>query len=660
MSWLPDLLAAGSLAVSYGFVVVAILLGLRGFGLPTSGRLALAPVLAQATLSLALQCGLLAGSTALAGGLAAALVTASLLWIIAHHRRLKEEIRGVWAGLRPHLWIILPLGLLLLYSLAQCLALPVRNYDALKYHLPRVFLFMQADSFFLDSFNRYHQAVFPVGADILFLPYVALGLRSGLAIFSLSSYLSIGFAAFTIARHYGSPKNSALCALLVLSLTQIVLQSTSVKNDILMAAVAGCCLMIALRLQPRPDLPKVLFLGILTAYGISVKATFLAFLPGLACLLLLQVKPWNIARIREWTRTATSSPFPVLSTLIASLVLSNIWLFVWNHYQYGAWSGPSSFTYRHEQHDGLLGGGSNLIRYGLQILQGTYLSDVWLSSALDQSPFSVQLTLFYRANIEPLIGSLGATREAFGIYWLHDENFAWFGPIGAIIFFVCMPYALIRHPARAWPALLPAIGFFLIIALKISWMPWNGRFFSAFFISLVPAVALSLSGLREKRLRGGLIGIALILLSIVKLTDFSNPIWLPSLPPTAATPAYVQFTEKAAERSWKELLRMTSIHEDEPLKLVSNLPAGSRVGLYTNGHRMSYHLFHSRPDLEWIPLDRIRGEGEIEILEAVSIFLRSEIGYLLVLNAYSPAWKEVVWARSPDGSAVILKNPNLL
>jgi hypothetical protein len=575
---------------------------------------------------------------------------------------LDKDTKRLWQHCQKYALVCIPILLCLIYSGAQILLLPIKNIDALTYHLPRVWLFIQNNSFFLESFNRYHEAIFPVGSDILFYPFLALKTTAGLGIFSLSSYIAIGAAVYSIARLYTSPKNATLATLIVMSLTEIVLQAPSVKNDIIMAGVAISALLIALKLKPTAPYRQLLLLAILCLFGVSTKTTFLAFLPGLAILTATKLQLWKRASCQHLLSGLWQNRKLTLICVIPLLIASQIWLFAWNTLNYETWSGPEVFTHRHQQHDGIKGTVANITRYGIQTLEIGYLTDQLSARALDSSLPSEVLTLLYYNSLEPYFKEAGATREEFYAQWLTHEDYAWFGPLGAGMLYICLPLALIRKPDTRL-ALLPALGFCFIIAAKVSWMPWNGRFFTTFFITLTPALAVSLHVIAHKWLYRALLGIALASLCTIKIIDFNRytiPIAKMISRGLEISPQnIIKYTISDGENIWSRVLNNTMPNPGTPEALLQTVPHSATVALYDNGSHLGHFNFYTaRPDIRWVPLNIRRTSSKITPQEAINRFIRSDHNYCLFIGKYPTEISNNFARHSPDNYAhLITKAP---
>lgn len=629
---------------------------------PIANVIAISIPITQAIISAIFQIHFLIGSTTLV--IALILVFMSYTWLLTYKGRdiFKNDIKQLYCFSLNHIWYIGPLVLCLIYMFAQALLLPIKNHDALTYHLPRVFLFMQENSFFVDAFNRYHEVIFPVGADILFYPFVAFGTNHGLAIFSLSSYIAIGAAVYAISRQFASVKNAITAAVILTSLTALVLQAATVKNDILMVATAAAALLLVIR-SPRESSHRTLLLLLgLCLFGISIKTTFMAFMPGLGLLAILHFKLYQPSVcIRILTGLRKDYKLCLLC-IVPFLITSQIWLFIWNAKQYETWSGPNEFTERHTQHDGMLGTLANGTRYALQIIQVGTITDYIAPQLLGQPRYSETLNYFYQQNLDPLFGDAGASREPFSISWVTHEDWAWFGPFGAFIVFLCIPYAIFRRP-KTCLLLLPAFGFYLIISAKVSWMPWNGRFFSTFFIATTPALAITLEHWNNRYVRRVFCALSIIFLVTVKCIDFSRPlipIGRELYKSENRTP--IESLKKALtteQNAWSKALDRPELHKGEPSTLLADLPEGSAVAIFLHGHDQHYGFFKARSDITWYPMNHIRGVDTLNIQKAVDTFVRSEIDYLLLIGIYAESLDPFLVAVSEDTTAHLIANPRL-
>ena len=646
----------------YLLCILAVFSRLRRNQWTLSASLALSIPSTQATYSVIFQLRFLT-QTPIVGGLLSLLFIAWSLYELSSQRQaLKKDCLTFISRASNAPWIFIPLLLCAAYTLVQVTLLTPLNVDALTYHLPRVWLFIQNNTFFLEHFTSYREVIFPVGADILFYPFLALKTTAGLGIFSLSSYIAIGAAVYSISRIYTSSKNAMLATLIVMSLTEIVLQAPSVKNDIIMAGVAISTLLICLNLQPATPYRQLLLLIALCTFGISTKTTFLAFLPGLVILTVTKLQLWKRTSWQHLLSGLWQDRKLTLICVIPLVISSQIWLFAWNTLNYETWSGPEAFTQPHQQHDGAKGTVANIARYGIQALEIGYLTDQLTARVVDASSPSEALSLLYYSYLDPYFKEAGATREEFYAQWLTHEDYAWFGPLGAGMLYICLPLALIRKPETRL-ALLPALGFCFIIAAKVSWMPWNGRFFTTFFITLTPAVAVSLQFITRQWVYRLLLVVALVSLCTIKIIDFTRyaiPIGKMMSRDIEVTPRSIfTYTITDGGNVWSRTFKNTMPKPGAPESLLQAVPHSATVALYDNAGVAGYFNFYTaRPDIKWVPLN-VRRLGPINTpLQAIDAFIRSEHNYCLFIGSHPSEISNNFARHSPDNYAhLITKAP---
>lgn len=643
----------------YGICLIGILRVLRRhFSL--AGSAALSVPVCQALISLLFQLRYLTGLSFLHPSLVLCLILGCLTYAWKDRLGLVEDAKRISTFLKSEILISAVFLPTIAYAFFQVLFLLPNNHDALVYHLPRVFLFIQQDTLLLDAFSRYHQAVFPVAADILFLPFVELGTLRGIGIYSLTSYLSIGATVYLLSRRHASRHIAAVTALVLLSLPMLVLQSVSAKPDLLMAATGAAALLLSLHSAGTGSkfVPLITFL-LLCAYGIGCKATFIAFLPGLVAVIIVNWKLYRLENLKALLPDLRRQWLTAACSVLAISILSQVWLFAWNAQEHDSWSGPKSFTERHQQHDGIKGAAANALRYSLQIAQAGPWTDLVLSHSLGVDPFSVQLNRFYENQFKPALKEHGASRESFEANWRLHEDWAWFGPLGALICFIILPFSLYRKPSLVIE-LLPALVYLCVICIMISWMPWNGRFFTLFFICLAPAVAFT-TRMTHPVLVSVFALLAGCFLISTKVFDLSRPLISIEGPlykegNRQFWPALTSAFEQA--NAWSKESRVAPLHKGEPDTLLSEVEPGASVGIFINSHFRHYGFYAARPELTWYPLNHLRGSEPKELSEAWAVFVASNLDYLLCAGVYSEELNSFLINESEDGTAHLIRNPS--
>jgi hypothetical protein len=630
-----DLLTGAILVGIYFICILAVYLQLRSSNWKLMASVALSVTLTQAIFSVIFQARFLMEWPPL-GLLGSGIFAAwSLRNIQRYHSTLKSDLQHAMTVAKEHLSISIPIIACIAYTFTQAMLLPQKNIDAQTYHFPRVWLFIQNNTFFLEHFTRYHEVIFPVGSDILFYPFIKLNVSAGLAIFSLSSYIAIGAGVYSIARSLTNQRNAATCMLIMLSLSVITLQAATVKNDILMASVALTALLIAIQSSDMTSYRRLLLLLCLCVFGMSIKATFVAFVPGLFVLVVCKTKLWQLTTVRRLLHEARANIKLTLLLVIPLLIASQVWLYSWNMKHYSSWSGPESFTHRHTQNDGFKGFSANIIRYGFHSLEVGFITNKIVLPSVGIPSISETLTHSYDVLIEPYFQGAGSERGPFYTDSITHEDYSWFGPLGALLLFVCLPLALIRAPSTRL-LLLPAIGYYLIISAGISWMIWNGRFMTTFFIALTPALAITLNKYSRPWLNSTIIVIAISSLLIVKTSDFSRPVFaigkMASLNKDLSFIDIIDYSFKQKENAWIKAALGKSPDPGSPNELLKSIPQYAEVALIGFGRFGHINFYKTRPDITWTPLNGSPSTGEIETDKALNRFIQSRLKYGVVVG----------------------------
>ncbi len=459
---------------------------------PVAVAIALAIISGLGLLSLLFQVGFLLGRPELLPAFEIALLLA-LLWLNRKHwQQLAEIPRSIMAA-----WQLMPgaltvLAIALFYLFLQAYLLPPSSWDSLTYHLPRVLLWEQNRSLFLETYAISPQAAFPVGSDILYHLFLRFHLDYGLGLFSWLSYIVILWGTYGLARPRVSQTIAITTAIVFVCLPEIVYQATGTKNDIIVAAVALGSILWGDRWLHLPAFESLVGLGLTLCFGVAVKTSFVlfAFFFVLVWLALVIQKGLTMTLIESLLRHWRA----VLLCLFPALVLLQVWLFAYNHQQFGAWLGPPIFALKNQNNDGLLGAIANLTRYGFQSIHLLDpLNQLWKSS------FGASLTdglqLIYDSLLLPLWGTAGFSKlapDTLTLLWQPQEDHSWFGPISVFLVFPAVGWCLARGRGMARAMAIVAIAVIFAICYKVGWSPWKGRFFTPVLVCMGLSVALFL------------------------------------------------------------------------------------------------------------------------------------------------------------------------
>ena len=176
--------------------------------------------------------------------------------------------------------------------------------------------------------------------------------------------------------------------------------------------------------------------------------------------------------------------------------MSQVWLFIYNAWAWGTWSGPPFFVNGNVNQDGILGGFANLCRYFFESLHLTSTLDFAWEKFFGFSLSSSFLEL-YNQLFHPLFGDI-ASAQPFTINWSQTED-TWYGPIGFVTAWIGAPCAFyFRNSPAKWVTAL-AFSFLFIIAYKINWWSSNQRYLACFFALTIVASAPLLEKIHEHK-----------------------------------------------------------------------------------------------------------------------------------------------------------------
>ncbi len=505
------------------------------------------------------------------------------------------------------------ISLVLLFSWAylglQAILLPPANWDSMTYNLARVLLFQQENSFYLKSFTTLRQAIFPVGSDILHHVFLRFYNDYGIGLFSFLAYLAVILGTYALSRKYTSSEIALMSTLVIGSLPELVYQSTSTKNDIMMVAVAIFCFLTIKRLLENLNGFDICLLLLGLCFGISVKTNFIAFAIPFALFfsILLFIK----YPARDFLRLFDANKLVFLIFLPPVLILSQIWLFIQNYNRWNNWAGPEEYLEVFQQNHGLKGAVANLIRYlfesiHLLPLENIILQEIFKFSLKD----SLQRT--YDLLFSPVIGSVGIHNNySFRIDWIANEDFSWFGLWGWLLIIPGIIYCAVFARKFVRAVSFTLLSYLFIVSYKIVWMPWNNRFMSLFFASSGICIAYFIKSLKVKKEFIIKIINYSCCLSLVIALILNNNKQLINSPNQLSDLIPINWGQNILENSiWSEtnlgkdrLFYAKNQYGDERVDQFTKLvPPGAKVGLIAGDDSWIYHYLLFNPKNKFTPL----------------------------------------------------------
>lgn len=371
------------------------------------------------------------------------------------------------------------LTIFMLVGLFLLLVVPPNTYDSLWYHLTRV-------AYWLHNHTLHHFQT----ADLIKTTHQGYNGEMGLLwltalwgtdqLTALVQWLATIFsmvAIYGIARQLRfSPPASLFAALIWGTFTIVVAQSTSTKNDLLVAffvVAAFYFLLAGLCEVNQPYQAKLILFGL--ALGLALGTKPIAFMvgPGLvvmACLLL-------------WLKFGYYWPKLLYAALwgMIGLVLVGSYNYALNWSESRSFFGPAEVSGEHLiAAPSVTAWESNLGRMGYSFFDPGGLPKPWIEMIQQWRPWVGQ-SVFSLLHIE--LNPPGTNFEAYVFDFKRDEQLvardegSWYGPLGFLLFLPALFFYLLFAPKDIWKwsTAFVAFSFILIFALFVRWQPWMGR-----------------------------------------------------------------------------------------------------------------------------------------------------------------------------------------
>ncbi len=635
-------------------------------------------------LSFSFQIAFLLGNSKISFLLEVPMLGLSLFYIKNNIDKLQKLAQGIKIFFGNYKIILSILLIVWIYLFCLAVLLPPSNWDSMTYNLARILLFQQEQSLFLTNHSLESQVVFSVASDILHHAFLRFYTDYGIGIFSFIAYLIICFATYALSRRYANEQHSLTATLIIASLPEIVLQSTSTKNDIWTAATAIICFVLLNRLLTKINLEDLVLLPITISFGISSKTTFIGFaLPFLIMSLVALIKQYSwqylINIIIKYKLIFALSLLPII-------IFFPLFTYFHNYHLFGSWGGSETFTKLHKQTDGMIGTLGNLVRYTLQSID--FLEPLELVSqqitktTLNQEGYTISdfLMEFYNKNFHPFFKENGimkspllpiiSNNQGFPFFILRgtSEDISWFGFFGFFLVIPSVLFGIVKGDLFLKIVSFNLICYAFILCNQLAWFPWANRYFSLFFASSGVLIAYLFSSIKLNNFLSKLLTILTILIFFYVCT-FNNS--KPVLKDLREATQLEQFNPMNWQKALteKSIWSLSNLGRDRQFyfdvnyfpsanlfsKYVSN---NSTVALVTTSDTWIYQYLFYNPKINIIPFN----VGNPTIWE--NIDNSPNIDYIFCLNLedncnYFQKKKsiEVLWSSSKGKNGILLKLP---
>ena len=396
--------------------------------------------------------------------------------LIINFSFISSSFRKFLAVIRGHKSLLL-FSIIYCYLFLQALFLPPSTWDCQGYHLPRILMMQREGSLFLSNFNTFNQSTFMIGSDILHFLFLRFFSDWFSGIFSFLSYTVIIFGTYSLVKKvYEDEQLSILTTIIIGSLIEIVLQSTSQKNDIHLTAMATASFLSAFNFINRKDLFSLFVLLSCLIFGISVKACFFPF----AVPFLFFMFIFHYQEIASVARTSSVTIYNYFNFLIILPILSLVCLLTFllhNYLNYGHVLGDPTLIEAHKNLDGIWGGVVNLIRYTVQMVNlPTQLGGGVIEKKVNEFLQAYTYTYTGVAPVQPEVLGLSTS-----IFSFPQEYSSWYGPFGLFIVIPAIFFSLYRGNNFLKFIAASLILYGILICYNVGWVPWYSRLFSLFF-----------------------------------------------------------------------------------------------------------------------------------------------------------------------------------
>jgi hypothetical protein len=369
-------------------------------------------------------------------------------------------------------FILLPV---LIYLALQAFLLPPGNLDSMVYNLARVLMFKQQGSLFLENYSYFGQPSFPVGVDLLSFLFLRFNSDFGLGIFSFISYLIIIVGTYSTVSCFYNKKTAVTIAIIIASLTEIVLQATTTKNDIPAAAAAVVIFLAGYNfiISRRPVHLYIVIVGIL--WGLTIKVYFAGFaLPFIlfyTAFLIYKRENFSFRGLLSHIALSKIKLNYKYCIIPIGLILCIFFFYGHNLKKYGNMFGAKAPVARNQNQDGVIGGVLNLGRYIIQ-------------AAEIPAKYGYKITEIHDGFLKEY-KSKGMKNKKLKIDLSSktylSEDHSWYGPLAFFLIIPAIAFSVLVGKGYVRVVSLTLAFFFLFISYKVAWMPWNSRYFSLFF-----------------------------------------------------------------------------------------------------------------------------------------------------------------------------------
>ncbi|MBN1304716.1 MAG: glycosyltransferase family 39 protein [Anaerolineales bacterium] len=427
---------------------------------------------------------------------------------------------------------LLAVGAVIFYSINAILILivPPNNNDSLAVHLARVGYWLQHGSFEPWPTNTIMQLVYPINAQVQILWTVLFTQSDRLAGFV--QWMAVPFsmlAIYGLARFLGWKKQASIFAALIwATLPQILLQSTSTQNDLVVTGFFVTSIYFLFQGLESNSSSALALSGAGLGLAVGIKQSAFYLIPGLAIFLVIL-----LIKNREMYT------WPILTWIgcsFFSFILLGSYIYIVNTIEYRNPFGPQEFIRRAVVNE-------DFSLYNQTVLKISRWSYQMLDPIGLPAPVNGYFTrgkakaanVIFTALDIPVESEIGVDQYPSNQFVLTEhplvqEDVAWFGPLGYLLFLpVVIRQAIIgirqKHIYKIGLMLLGCSLFLGVLLLKTGWTHNQGRYFILSVTCLAPFLAGFYSRERQRRILHWAVSLmAIVVMLTVTLNNAAKPL----------------------------------------------------------------------------------------------------------------------------------------
>lgn len=479
----------------------------------------------------------------------------------------------------------------ILTSLFMAVYAPVNLWDSTTYHVARVAFWIQHKSLEHFETSSIRQTMFPPNAEILYLwPLVFLKKDFFAGMVQFVSFCgSLWILSSFLSYIKVSPKRILWTVFIFASLPEIILQSSSTQNDLVLGFFLFVSLYLFIYGVREKEKTSLIMSSMALGISLGIKGSVFMFLPviGIVYLILL---------IKSEKKQFYKPLLLYGSCTVLFFALLSSYNYVLNYFDFHNLLGLQSYMNFYMPPDKSIKSFiANLIRYNLCFIDFTGFPSAQILNPHFKFMKSALFWIF-RLNENQGLAYVDINLLNTKIH----ESFGGCGPIGFLVFIpLVFRYGITGIFSRlnkrgiiTLTALIPVL-YIIILSGLFEFTLWNIRYFITAVVLSSPIFALSYTR-RLKPLK--------IIVFIIAVCCFINITLKNSLRPILPVNAMSLLTTQREEVRYKTGCVLDNSFNESLRYLIKNAKNNSKIGYICSDTMWYYHFFNENPSWKIYPL----------------------------------------------------------